>query len=109
MYMSYTCNVYVQGGQNDGAKGRQGVVRGSSGGRQGVARGSSGGRQGVARGSPGGRQPCVTPKIYYRRPKSPPTELILEPLDANLAAQVLIFDDLLINFMFFDRFFFDFQ
>ena len=56
----------------------------------------------VARGSPGGRHPCVTPKIYYRRPKSPPTELILEPLDANLAAQVLIFEDLLINFTFFD-------
>ena len=81
MYMSYTCNVYVQGGQNDGAKGRQGVVRGSS----------------------GDRHPCVTPKIYYRRPKSPPTELILEPLDANLAAQVLIFDHLVVNFTFFDR------
>ena len=31
--ISYTCNVYVQGGQNE-------VVRGSSGVRQGVARGS---------------------------------------------------------------------
>ena len=58
---------------------------------------------GVVRGSSGVRHPCVTPKIYYRRPKSPPTELILEPLDANLAAQVLIFEDLLINFTFFDR------
>ena len=60
-------------------------------------------RQGVARGSSGSRHPCVTPKIYYRRPKSPPTELILEPLDANLAAQALIFEDLLINFTFFNR------
>ena len=63
---------------------------------------SSGGGQGVVRGSPGGRHPCVTPKIYHRRPKSPPTELILEPLDANFAAQVLIFDNLVVNFMFFD-------
>ena len=76
MYMS-------RGGQNDCANGRQGVVR----------------------GTPGGRHPCVTPKIYHRRPKSPPTELILEPLDANFAAQVLIFDNLAVNFMFFDRFF----
>ena len=50
------------------------------------ATGSSGGRQGVVKGSPGGRQGVVTPKIYHRRPKSPPTELILEPLDANFAA-----------------------
>ena len=64
---------------------------------------SSGGRQGVVRGSPGGRHPCVTPKIYHRRPKSPPTELVLESLDANLAAQVLISEDLLINCTFFDR------
>ena len=64
---------------------------------------ASGGRQGVARGSSGGRHPCVIPKIYHRRPKSPPTELILEPLDANFAAQVPIFDNLLVNFMFFDR------
>ena len=64
---------------------------------------SSGGRQGVARGSPGGRHPCVTRKIYHRRPKSLPTELILEPLDANFAAQVPIFDNLLVNFMFFNR------
>ena len=81
--MSYTCNVYVQGGQNDGAKGRQGVVR----------------------GSPGGRHPCVTPKIYHRRPKSPPMELILELLDTNFAAQVPIFDHLVVIFMFFDRIF----
>ena len=63
-------------------------------------------RQGVARGSPGGRQRYATPapqKIYYRRPKSPPTDLALEPLDASLAAQALIFEHLLINFTFFDR------
>ena len=35
----------------------------------GVVRGSPGGRQGVVRGTPGVRHPCVTPKIYYRRPK----------------------------------------
>ena len=70
-----------------------------------VARGSPGGRQGVARGSPGGRHPCVTPKIYHRRPKSPPMELILELLDTNFAAQVPIFDHLVVIFMFFDRIF----
>ena len=59
----------------------------------------------VARGSPGGRHPCVTQKIYHRRPKSPPMELILELLDTNFAAQVPIFDNFVVIFMFFDRFF----
>ena len=73
------------------------------GGQKGAVRGTPGGRQGVVRGTPGGRHPCVTPKIYYRRPKSPPMELIFEFFDTNCAAQVPIFDNLFVNFMFYDR------
>ena len=62
-----------RGGQNDGAKG------------------SPGGRQGVVRGTSGGRHPCVTPKIYYRRPKSAPQELTFYNITFYLNF-ILIFD-----------------
>ena len=53
----------------------------------------------VARGPP----PLRHPQNLLPTPKKSSHELILEPLDANLAAQALIFEDLLINFTFFDR------
>ena len=72
--------------------GRQGYARRSPGGRQGVVRGC----QGVARGSPGGRHPCVTPKIYHRRPKSGLPESIFKlPIESfNFAS---IFDRIVMD------------